>query len=154
MPPLPKNLVKNMARPPVFDNPLRRTASPAIADTSTAPQSRPEAGEAQSEQGSNGIVIPFAGSPVDAGPEPTGTRPEPAPAENDHRITVRIDDETRCALETECHRRRIAGEKAKVAEIARSVLTQWARRMARRMETSSSANAPARPDIGQPPPST
>jgi hypothetical protein len=163
MPPLPKNLVKNMTKPPVFDNPLRRTApsgidsqpaSPAITDTSTAPQSQPEAVEAQSEQGPNGIVIPFAGSRVDAGPEPTATQPEPTAAENDHRITVRIDDETRCALENECHRRRIAGEKAKVAEIARSILTQWARRMARRMETSNSASAPARPDIGQPSAST
>lgn len=167
MPPLPKNLVKNMAKPPVFDNPLRRTApsgldsepaSPAIADTriadtSTAPQSQPEVGEAQSE-GSNGIVIPFASSRVDASPEPTGTQPESTLAENDHRITVRIDDETRCALENECHRRRIAGEKAKVAEIARSILAQWARRMARRMETSNSASAPARPDIGQSPAST
>jgi len=163
MPSLPKNLVKNMAKPPVFDNPLRRTApsgldsepaSPAIADASTAPQSQPEAGEAHSEPGSNGIVIPFASSRVDAGPEPTGTQPEPTSAENDHRITLRIDDETRCALENECHRRRISGEKAKVAEIARSILAQWARRMAKRMETSNSASAPARPDIGQSPAST
>jgi hypothetical protein len=42
-----------------------------------------------------------------------------------HRITVRIDDATRCAIEAECHRRRIAGEKTNVAEIARGILAQW-----------------------------
>jgi hypothetical protein len=45
-----------------------------------------------------------------------------------HRITVRIDDATRCAIEAECHRRRIAGEKTNVAEIARGILAQWAGR--------------------------
>ncbi len=150
MPPLPKDTVKP---PPIFDNPLRRTARPRLdsepASPATAPPPQPDEGKAQGEQGDEGIVIPFASSRVDGTPEPTGTQPESTPAENDHRITVRIDDETRCALENECHRRRIAGEKAKVAEIARSILTQWARRMARRMETSNSATAPARTDIGQ-----
>jgi hypothetical protein len=54
-------------------------------------------------------------------PAPTPTTEQPA---TEHRITVRIDDATRCALETECHRRRIGGEKVTVAEIARSILAE------------------------------
>lgn len=151
MPSLPKNTVKP---PPIFDNPLRRTARPRLDSEPASPatQPQPDEGKTQGEQGDDGIVIPFASSR--GNPEPTDAKPESTPAENDHRITLRINDETRCALENECHRRRIAGEKAKVAEIARDILTQWTRRMARRMETSNSATAPARADIGQSPAST
>jgi len=59
------------------------------------------------------------------------SHPNPNPMAPDdiiHRITVRIDDATRCALEAECHRRRIAGQKTNVAEIARAILAQWTSR--------------------------
>jgi hypothetical protein len=54
------------------------------------------------------------------------TAPEPLDVTLVHRITVRIEEPTRCALESECHRRRIAGEKTNVTEIARNILAQWA----------------------------
>ncbi len=117
MPKLPSNLVK----PPVFDNPLRRTTSaPAsLPEPSEAelPTSDAEAG--QSEPG-GGVVIPIA----------TNARPnvDPDPVPMPYRITVRIDDQTRRALEAECYRRRIAGEKTNVADIARGILRSWANR--------------------------
>lgn len=134
MPNLPKNLVK----PPMFDNPLRRTARAevdaepapsAIAPPSTPPHHELTVDETLSGQESSGIIIPFANSRADGSPEPTATRPDPTPAETCHRITVRIDDTTRCALESECHRRRIAGEKTNVAEIARGILVNWVQRV-------------------------
>jgi len=117
MPKLPSNLVK----PPVFDNPLRRTtpAHASLPDLSTAelPASDSEAG--QPEPG-GGVVIPIA----------TNARPDvdPDPVPMPYRITVRIDDQTRRALEAECYRRRIAGEKTNVADIARGILKSWANR--------------------------
>ena len=130
MPRLPSNLV---SKPPAFDNPLRRT-TPAYAETAlpgetvlqaisdtAAPSDNPDAGEAGGGAETGGIVIPFAAS---ARPD---SQPEATTLPMNHRITVRIDDATRCAIEAECHRRRIAGEKTNVAEIARGILAQWAR---------------------------
>ena len=132
MPKLPGNLV---SKPPSFDNPLRRT-TPVHAETmlpaetlptttiseAAARSYTPDAGEVRGGAEAGGIVIPFGGS----------TRPDNQPEATappmDHRITVRIDDATRCAIEGERHKRRIAGEKTNVAEIARDILTQWASR--------------------------
>lgn len=125
MPKLPINLVK----PPVFDNPLRRTTpgtaaiEPAAASAELAPASTEPPG---------GVVIAIA----------TGTRTEDARADGriedtrsaaqhelapiSHRITLRIEDQIRRALEAECYRRRVVGEKTNVAEIARGILRDWA----------------------------
>ena len=129
MPRLPGNLV---SKPPAFDNPLRRTtpahseptlpveaALPAISDTAALPHDA-DASDTGGEESAGGIVIPFGGS---ARPD---SQPETIAIPMNHRITVRIDDATRCAIEAECHRRRIAGEKTNVAEIARRILAQWA----------------------------
>ena len=137
-----------VSKPPAFDNPLRRTTSlgdekPATAETTAevAPTNAAvspivdtdetidavDAVEGGSEQ--RGVVLSFAGSMrPDDRVDPTTTRVESPAGEINHRITVRIDDATRCALEAECHRRRIAGQKTNVAEIARSILAQWTRR--------------------------
>jgi hypothetical protein len=74
-------------------------------------------------------VLPFAGSGRTDGR--ADSHPEPTPIDHpiDHRITVRISELTRCALEAECHRRRIAGQKTNVAEIARGILDQWRSRV-------------------------
>jgi hypothetical protein len=111
MPKLPDNLVK----PPAFDNPLRRTA-PAHASIPEAAAS-PVNDEVEQVRG---VVIPIATPP----------RPESSPdlVPVAPRITVRIDDATRCALEAECYKRRVAGEKTNLAEIARGILKQWANR--------------------------
>jgi hypothetical protein len=112
MPKLPDNLVK----PPAFDNPLRRTV-PAQASIPEAPAS-PVNDTAEPAPG--GVVIPIAAAPrIDS---------QQDPALMPHRITVRIDDATRCALEAECYKRRVAGEKTNLAEIARGILKQWAKR--------------------------
>lgn len=112
MPKLPNNLVK----PPAFDNPLRRT-SPAHA---SIPEATADPVTDAAEPALGGVVIPIA----------IPTRPDDHPdlVAMPHRITVRIDDATRCALEAECYKRRIAGEKTNLAEIARGILKQWANR--------------------------
>src|SRR5882724_9365540 len=142
MPNLPRNLVKRH-----FDNPLRRTVSEDSEAVSLATETS-TSNNGRSGQSADGIVIPFAGNiRLDAEHETPAAQPssptaaitaqpsssiaiEPAPiaVELEHRITVRIDDVTRRALENECHRRRIAGVKTNVAEIARGILGQWASR--------------------------
>jgi hypothetical protein len=129
MPKLPTNLVK----PPVFDNPLRRTApGPAAIEPDISAEPAPAA-PASTEPQPGGVVIAIA----------TGARTEDSPTEDTrtedartdagheltpmpHRITLRIEDQTRRALEAECYRRRVAGEKTNVAEIARGILRDWA----------------------------
>jgi hypothetical protein len=138
MPNLPKNLVK----PPSFDNPLRKTApahaesvTPAISEAGFSDarslqdpdvvetRATGEARAASGEGEPGGVVLAFAGS---GRPD---SHPDPAAIPIDHRITVRISELTRCALEAECHRRRIAGQKTNVAEIARGILDQWRSRI-------------------------
>jgi len=63
-------------------------------------------------------------APTPTTEQPATEQPAPEQPAPEHRITVRIDDAIRCALETECHRRRIAGEKVTVSEIARSILAE------------------------------
>ena len=126
MPKLPNNLVKPPAS--AFDNPLRRTAprdaalaespGPAPAQSETTPPRDPGASE------TGGVVIPI-------GTTRTDSQPEPGEMDMSHRITVRIDDNTRRALEADCYKRRIAGEKTNLAEIARGILKQWAGRSGR-----------------------
>jgi hypothetical protein len=127
MPKLPTNLVK----PPVFDNPLRRTTpGPAAIEPAAASAELAPAAPASTEP-PGGVVIAIA----------TGTRTEDARADSwiedtrsaelalapiSHRITLRIEDQIRRALEAECYRRRVAGEKTNVAEIARGILRDWA----------------------------
>ena len=145
---LPKNMV---SKPPTFDNPLRRTTPmdgeihAAITTAATSATSDPEVGEGDS--GASGVVLSFSSvartedaltgrsepaiSPrTEDRPDLPTTRSEPSATEFNHRITVRIDDATRCALEAEAHRRRIAGEKTNVAEIARTILARWTSRRA------------------------
>ncbi len=126
MPKLPENLVK----PPVFDNPLRRTMlaepiatsthEPASAET---PKAQPVSFEAPTPI-SHVETSPKAKAKPKAKPAPsvTAMADEKAVA----RLTVRIEDTVRCALETECFTRRVAGEKTNVAEIARTILKEWA----------------------------
>lgn len=124
MPKLPENLVK----PPVFDNPLRRTV---FAEPVTAPTQEPasiETPKAQPVSFEAPIVHAETSPKTKAKPK---TRPAPrttASAEEKAgaRLTVRIEDTVRCALETECFTRRVAGEKTNVAEIARTILNEWA----------------------------
>jgi hypothetical protein len=120
MPKLPANL----AKAPIFDNPLRRTtAHPAQTEPANeAPNSEPK--EAT-------VIAMHAPAPA----------PEPAAPMRDNRdedaalmisrITVRIDEAIHVALQTECYERRLRGEKTNVAEIAREVLGAWARRRRR-----------------------
>ena len=114
MPKLPSNLVK----PPVFDNPLRRT-TPAPTLLPEPPAAEPPPPDVEAGQG-GGVVIPIATNARTDGDQ----EPVPVP----HRITVRIEDATRRALEAECYRRRIAGEKTNVADIARGILKHWTNR--------------------------
>lgn len=132
MPKLPTNLVK----PPVFDNPLRRTTPGPVAVEPIDASAEPA--PASTEPPPGGVVIAIATGAraderarPDARPEARtdeGARPDegheltPTP----HRITLRIEDQTRRALEAECYRRRVAGEKTNVAEIARGILRDWA----------------------------
>lgn len=114
MPKLPGNLVQS----PPFDNPLRRTSRPELSEPeATQGSRRDESGETRSD---GGMIIPIA----------SNVRADNQTALEDvtlvHRITVRIEEPTRCALESECHRRRLAGEKTNVTEIARNILAQWA----------------------------
>jgi hypothetical protein len=116
MPKLPSNLVK----PPAFDNPLRRT-SPVHsggAITEAAPEAVHQLADnlTPSERAEGATVIPISAPRADQDQGVTTS----------HRITVRIDDATRRALESECYQRRIAGEKTNIAEIARGLLSQWA----------------------------
>ena len=134
MPKLPENLVK----PPVFDNPLRRTmfAEPlAVAAPELARVELPKA-----------LPVPVEAPTAHADAESSAkvkSKPKNKPiarvtaAMNDKaddkaddkataRITVRIEDTVRCALETECFNRRVTGEKTNVAEIARTILNEWA----------------------------
>lgn len=124
MPKLPENLVK----PPVFDNPLRRTAfaepisAPASEPASIeTPKSQPVSFEAPTAQAE---MAPKTKAKPKTKPAPrfTATAEEKAGA----RLTLRIEDTVRCALETECFTRRVAGEKTNVAEIARTILNEWA----------------------------
>src|SRR5689334_3912445 len=119
MPKLPGNLVQA----PPFDNPLRRTSRPEVPEPDATQGSRhADSGETRSDGSQGGMVIPIASS-VHAD---NHSAPEPLEVTLVHRITVRIEEPTRCALESECHRRRLAGEKTNVTEIARSILAQWA----------------------------
>ena len=158
MPELPSNLVK----PPPFDNPLRRTASPT-AEAESLASTNTTSDQDESEQPSSLVTK------GQAAPSPTASKPSSnsrsaksgransprlvvekvsrAEASNviplvpegtvgdestglPHRITVRIDEVTRLALEAESHRLRIGGKKTNVAEIARSLLAEWATRRA------------------------
>jgi hypothetical protein len=119
MPKLPSNLVK----PPAFDNPLRRTGPVHAggAATEAAPETTfRQLADDPSERAEGAVVIPITA------PRADDHQDLAAAAVTPHRITVRIDDATRCALESECYRRRIAGEKTNIAEIARGLLSQWA----------------------------
>jgi hypothetical protein len=107
VPSLPKNLVK----PPVaFDNPLRRT----LPVDAAMPPATLHAVNDETEH----VATPLVAPPSDErATEGTAIPP---------RITVRIDEATRRALETVCYQRRVAGEKTNLAEIARGVLKAWA----------------------------
>jgi hypothetical protein len=135
MPHLPNNLVKPPT--PGFDNPIRRTAkAEAVPGESPASRRMPKAEAAPSESPAS----PVSASPHDMEvsqelggtviPIGTNARTDSHPDLSDlamvHRITVRIDDATRRALEANCHMRRMAGEKTNVAEIARGILEHWA----------------------------
>lgn len=116
MPKLPGNLVK-----PPFDNPLRRTSRPELSESEVAQVPRDAESNGTPNDGSpGGVVIPIA-----ANIHADNVDPEPVNVAMVHRITVRIEDPTRCALEAECYRRRLAGEKTNVTEIARNILAQW-----------------------------
>jgi len=112
MPKLPINLVK----PPAFDNPLRRTAPASDSEATASPANDDD------DHAPSGVVLAIAPSPRSDG----NSKPDIAPAP--HRITVRIDDATRRALESDCYARRVAGEKTNIAEIARNILRNWANR--------------------------
>jgi len=106
----------------MFDNPLRRTV-PAMK------QEAVEANDGVSPISPKaGLVIPIATTGTNEHPT---RRLDPA-LQNANalppRITVRIDDSIRCALETECHKRRLAGEKTNLADVARGILSDWASR--------------------------
>ncbi len=105
MPSLPKNLVKPHVS--LFDNPLRRT------DQREAPPV-PNAMDDES-----GVVIQIT---TNATTNTSDNEQSASPP----RITVRIDDAIRRALEAECFKRRVGGEKTNVAEIARGILSDWA----------------------------
>lgn len=133
MPKLPRDLVKRTQ----FDNPLRRTTSEdlSFAADHVATSGRQTQSDSIVQPDPGGVVLPFARIEEEHEVSRAASMPTspPLPDELDeqsltieHRITVRIDDATRRALETECHRRRIAGEKIKVAEIARSILAAGA----------------------------
>jgi hypothetical protein len=127
MPKLPGNLVQS----PPFDNPLRRTSRPELSEPEathepTQGPGRTESGEPRSDGRQGGMVIPIASNVHASSVYADNRDPEPADVTKIHRITVRIEEPTRCALESECHRRRLAGEKTNVTEIARNILAQWA----------------------------
>lgn len=153
MPKLPRDLVKRAA----FDNPLRRTtpeeasfatADAFAADVNTAVRAK-DSDPGERDETAGGVVLPFArlesehdanraavmpALPPTPDPQPavmaaSPPTPDTQPPANEHRITVRIDDATRRALETECHRRRLAGEKVTVADIARGVLAKGTSRV-------------------------
>jgi hypothetical protein len=129
MPKLPENTATK------FDSPLRRTSRlpqpsalvVSVHDqpaSSSAPAPAPEAGTAPDE------VPELREAPVIALPR-TRTDPPPSEAEQtslSKRITVRIDDDIYRALELERLERRLAGDNANIAEVARKVLGAWAKR--------------------------
>jgi hypothetical protein len=115
MPKLPSNLVK----PPAFDNPLRRTTPAPVSLPEPYAAAESPTPDVEAGQG-GGVVIPIAATTRTDGDHDLVPMP--------HRITVRIDDPTRRALEAECYRRRIAGEKTNVADIARGILKNWTNR--------------------------
>jgi hypothetical protein len=105
---LPGNLPK-----PAFDNPLRPTTSSTAA-----------------------VVIPMNGS--ESGPSlaaaPAPVLDEPAPLESAaapiHRQSVSFTDAQWKALQAECHRRRMAGDKGvNVARVVRDLVEEWRTRV-------------------------
>lgn len=128
MPSMPKNLVK---APPAsaFDNPLRRTTpvetaepAPVLAQAVEAKDDIKRTPNTVVAEADSGVVVPIAGDAR------TVNELDSEKDSMSHRITVRIDDATRRTLEAESHKRRLAGEKTNVADLARNVLKQWAGR--------------------------
>jgi len=128
MPSMPKNLVK---APPAsaFDNPLRRTTpvevvepAPVLAQAVEAKDNDKRPHDTVVTEADSGVVIPIVGDAR------TVSEPDSEKDSMSHRITVRIDDATWRTLEAESHKRRLAGEKTNVADLARNVLKQWAAR--------------------------
>lgn len=124
MPKLPTNLVK----PPVFDNPLRRTTPgpAAIEPADTGAEPAPAVPASTEPPGGVVIAIATGARTDDVRTEDARTDDGHELAPTPHRITLRIEDQTRRVLEAECYRRRLAGEKTNVAEIARGILRDWA----------------------------
>jgi hypothetical protein len=115
MPKLPSNLVK----PPAFDNPLRRTTPIDVSPPEASPMNH----DAEQAPALGGVVIPIV-----TNARTDGDHDHAPLVPMQHRITVRIDDSTRRALEAECYKRRVAGKKANIAEIARGILSNWTNR--------------------------
>jgi len=117
MPKLPESTVK-------FDSPLRRTSRAPEAPAALAGEESPVAA----------VEAPAIDreTPVIALPRPSRSEtPEEATEQGglEHRITVRVDDDIKRALELERHERAMAGEKkANIADVARKVLATWAKR--------------------------
>ena len=115
---LPPNLVKA----PSFDSPLRRTSAPELAVVA-----EPVAVEA----------APVLAAAVAATPKAKPSRKRAkklvaAGTEELYRTTLRIPQSVYLALENECHARRIAGDKIRIAELLREIATDWASKSARK----------------------
>jgi hypothetical protein len=130
MPKLPDTTVAK------FDSPLRRTTRSAeittIAEVAAtppppvAPVAEPPTTEADDLYNSRETRE----TPVIALPRPRSETPVDTAEQNNlgKRITVRIDDDINRALELERLDRRLAGDNATIADVARKALGTWAKR--------------------------
>ena len=93
-------LPEKLVQPPVFDSPLRRTELSLIDET----------------------------EPVTRGPEPTEpvrTSPEREVEQLDYRVTVRLSRRQWEAVQTECFRLRMLGQKTNAAALVRDIVDTW-----------------------------
>jgi hypothetical protein len=128
MPKLPENTATK------FDSPLRRTSRPLQPPSLVVNEDEPTSTSSPAPEATMVTVADEVESlrevPVIALPR-TRTEPPPSEAEQNSlskRITVRIDDDIYRALELERLERRLAGDNANIAEVARKVLGAWAKR--------------------------
>jgi hypothetical protein len=142
MPKLPENTATK------FDSPLRRTSRPPQPPSATSiaevehpsidpiandsRDSEPHALAATSEPSEQPREAPVIALPR-ARVEPTASGAEQV--QLGKRITVRIDDDIYRALELERLERRLAGDNANIAEVARKALGAWAKRRLARDRT-------------------
>lgn len=121
---LPANFVKK----PNFDSPLRRTDGPELSVVETH-ESGLVVGEGQGAAALGPEASLPAAKRVKARTPKRRKKPQADEStELTYRTTLRLSQEDYEALETECHARRLAGQRTNVAELLREIVAGWTRK--------------------------